>query len=243
MNADRAPKAPPGERPRSFREKQFAAREVAILDATNALLADKGYEAMAMDDIAAAVGIAKGSLYKHFPSKEALAAAVMLRLVRRTQAALDAQPGGASPIERIRLLLEWTLRERLSGGVPHLPSTSAALRQHLLAERAYVDSLMQLSDDLGELIVAAKRDGQIDPALSDVFVLYYLYARSCDPTLDFLRAGEALADEEVVAQMVRAAMSGIAPQRASADSRRTRAARPPAGPAPASRERPRSAPR
>ena len=43
-----------------------------------------------MDHIAADVGIAKGSLYKHFESKEALAAAVMVRLLDQTRAALDA---------------------------------------------------------------------------------------------------------------------------------------------------------
>ena len=64
---------------KSFRETQFELREEAILDATNRLLGDKGYEAMSMDDIAAEVGIAKGSLYKHFESKEALAGAVMRR--------------------------------------------------------------------------------------------------------------------------------------------------------------------
>jgi AcrR family transcriptional regulator len=38
---------------KSFRETQFELREEAILDATNRLLGDKGYEAMSMDDIAA----------------------------------------------------------------------------------------------------------------------------------------------------------------------------------------------
>ena len=54
------------------------AREDAIVSSVNRLLADKGYDVMTVDEVAADVGIAKASLYKHFPSKEALAAAAMI---------------------------------------------------------------------------------------------------------------------------------------------------------------------
>lgn len=194
---------------KSFRETQFEAREQAIILATNELLATKGYEAMVMDDIAGAVGIAKGSLYKHFASKESLAAAVMIRLLRQTSSALDALPAGLSAWEHIEALLEWTLRERLSGGVPHLPSTSQALRDYLTNDPVYVDELMQLSDSVGELIEQARLDGHIRADLEDSFVLYTIYARSCDPTLDFLKAGGASSDDKIVSQMVSTTMSGL----------------------------------
>ena len=61
----------------SFKQQQFEAREDAILDAVNLLLARKGFDLMTMDDVAAEVGIAKGSLYRHFSSKESLAAAAL----------------------------------------------------------------------------------------------------------------------------------------------------------------------
>ena len=48
-----------------------------------AWLAEKGFEQMTVDEVAADVGIAKASLYKHFASKEALAAAAMARCWRR----------------------------------------------------------------------------------------------------------------------------------------------------------------
>ena len=60
-----------------FKKQQFEAREEAILDAVNQLLSEKGFDLMTMDDVAEAVGVAKGSLYKHFSSKEKLAAAVV----------------------------------------------------------------------------------------------------------------------------------------------------------------------
>ncbi len=194
---------------KSFRETQFTIREEAIVEATNRLLASKGYESMSMDDIAAEVGIAKGSLYRHFDSKESLAAAVMVRLLQRTRAALAGLPADLPAGPRLEALLRWTLAERLAGGVPHLPSASPSLRDALLSHRAYMDELMELSDGVGALIQQAKKDGALRADLRDEFVLYTLYARSCDPTLDFLKAAGSMTDEEIVDQMVSAFLDGI----------------------------------
>ena len=87
----------------SFKEQVLRAREDAIVASVNRLLADKGFDLMTVDEVAADVGIAKASLYKHFPSKEALAAAAMVRLMERTQAVVDQQAArqDARPIERL----------------------------------------------------------------------------------------------------------------------------------------------
>lgn len=194
---------------KSFRETQFEQREQAILDVTNRLLADHGYEAMSMDDIAAAVGIAKGSLYKHFESKEALAAAVMTRLLTQTAQALEDQPPQRPALARLEDLLRWTLRQRLAGGVPHLPSTSPSLQQALFANREYMDRLATLSDHIGRLISQARAQGHIRAHLRDEFILYTLYARTCDPTLDFLKATGSISDEDIIEQIVSACFHGL----------------------------------
>jgi len=196
---------------KSFRETQFEAREEAILDATNRLLAVRGYELMSMDDIATEVGIAKGSLYKHFASKDTLAVAVMLRLLRRTSEALDALPHSLAAASQLRALLEWVLRERLAGGVPHLPSTSAAVREALTRSREYVDLLITVSERIGTLIHRAQADGAIAPHYREEFLLYHFYARSCDPTLDFLRESGALSEDDIVEHMTAATFEGLAP--------------------------------
>ena len=67
----------------SFREQMLRVREDAIVSAVNRLLAEKGFDLMTVDQVAAEVGIAKASLYKHFPSKEALAAAAMVRVMEQ----------------------------------------------------------------------------------------------------------------------------------------------------------------
>ena len=55
--------------------RQIAKREDIrdlILDAVDVLLAKYGYKKMTMDDVALQVGIGKGTIYLHFPSKEEL---------------------------------------------------------------------------------------------------------------------------------------------------------------------------
>ena len=195
---------------KSFREAQFEVREQAILSSTNKLLASKGFETMSMDDIASDVGIAKGSLYKHFSSKESLAAAVMVQLLHRTSAALASQDPATAAIKRLEMLLRWILKERLVGGVPHLPSTSQNLRDALMGNKTYLNALMGLSEEIGVLIQAAKKDGAIPSTFSDEFVMYCLYARSCDPTLEFLKEAGNWSDEVIVDQMVAAFFFGIA---------------------------------
>ena len=58
-----------------------AARQEQILDAARRLFLTKGYEATTIEDVLTAVGIAKGTLYHHFPGKEAILDAIVLRTV------------------------------------------------------------------------------------------------------------------------------------------------------------------
>ena len=69
----------------SFKQQMLRAREAAIIQAVNRLLAAKGFDAMTVEEVANQVGVAKASLYKHYPTKEDLAAAAMVSMLRRTQ--------------------------------------------------------------------------------------------------------------------------------------------------------------
>jgi TetR/AcrR family transcriptional regulator, fatty acid metabolism regulator protein len=57
---------------RSLKEKQRQERESLILQVAEEVLLEKGYTETSIDEIAARVGIAKGTVYLHFPSKEDL---------------------------------------------------------------------------------------------------------------------------------------------------------------------------
>ncbi|SRR5579883_945889 len=61
---------------RSLKEKQRQEREALILQVAQEVLLEKGYFDTSIDEIAARVGIAKGTVYLHFPSKEDLVVAI-----------------------------------------------------------------------------------------------------------------------------------------------------------------------
>lgn len=62
---------------RLLKEKLRLERAQLILDITEKILIEKGYHATSMDEVAARAGVAKGTLYQHFSSKEELALALI----------------------------------------------------------------------------------------------------------------------------------------------------------------------
>ncbi len=195
-----------------FREQVLQVREDAIVASVNRLLADKGFDLMTVDEVAADVGIAKASLYKHFASKEALAAAALTRLLQRTLAVVDQQAArpGTSAFERIEAITRWALELQVAGEMPSVPSQNSTLRSELLASKTYLDLLMLLSERLGEWIVEAQAAGDIDPALPPEVVLYTIYARGCDPVPTFLKAGGNYSDTQIVEWVLSTCFKGLA---------------------------------
>jgi AcrR family transcriptional regulator len=193
----------------SFKQQMLQAREDAIIRAVNLLLAEKGFEAMTVDEVAANVGIAKASLYKHFPSKEDLAAAAMAHLMGQAQAFLDTLPEEQAPLDKLRAVVRWTMGLKLGGEMPSLPSQNSSLRATLMGHKAYMDGLMDVSDRLGAWIVAAQAQGLINPRLPAIAVLYTLYARACDPVLEFLKMGDQHTDAEIIELVLSTCFEGL----------------------------------
>jgi TetR/AcrR family transcriptional regulator of autoinduction and epiphytic fitness len=196
---------------RSFRERMHIAREDAIVSAVNRLLAEKGFEAMTVDEVAAEVGIAKASLYKHFPSKEDLAAAAMVRVMDRARAFLDRLQAdtAARPIDQLKAVARWTMEVQLDGEMPSLPSENSSLRATLIGNKAYMDGLMDVSERLGGWITAAQADGSLSAALPPIAVLYTMYARACDPVLGFLKGAELYSREQIVEMVLSTCFDGL----------------------------------
>jgi len=192
-----------------YRLRQLELREEAILDTAHQLLGRLGYEEMTMDLVAAEVGIAKASLYKHFPSKEKLAARTMTRLFERTLAQLEALDASLAAAAKLQRMLEWVLSERLRGSIPHLPATNGALEQGLMTDEAYLAALFTLNAALSSLVDQAKSDGTLAADLPTDYIVTAIYARSCDPTLDYMQRGNSYSGEEIVRHMVRAFFSGV----------------------------------
>jgi TetR/AcrR family transcriptional regulator, regulator of autoinduction and epiphytic fitness len=197
----------------TLKEQQLKLREDVILREVNALLAEKGYDLMTVDEVAARVGIAKPSLYRHFESKEGLAAAALVRLLERTRDAIDAQPAPAPALDKLKGVVRWALREHLDGQMPSLPSTRSTLRESLVRHPGYVDLLIEVSDRLGGWIEEAQRRKAIAPGLPPEVVLYTLFARACDPVSDYLKLAGSYTDDEIVELVTATCFDGLAARR------------------------------
>lgn len=196
----------------SFREKVLRAREDAIVASVNRLLATKGFDLMTVDEVAADVGIAKASLYKHFASKEALAAAAMVRVLNiALQRAAELQADASlDAFDKLKAITRWALQTQLAGEMPSLPAQNSTLRNALMADRGYVDRLIGFSDQLGEWISAAQASGRLSRALPPEVVLYTLFARACDPVPGVLRAGGSYDDEQLIEWVLATCFDGLA---------------------------------
>jgi TetR/AcrR family transcriptional regulator of autoinduction and epiphytic fitness len=193
----------------SFKEQVLRAREDAIVASVNRFLAEKGFDVMTVDEVAADVGIAKASLYKHFSSKEALAGAAMIRVLERALAFMESLPPQARAVDQLKAVARWTMQVQLAGEMPSLPAQNSTLRASLMGNKPYLDRLMEVSDGLGAWINAAQAAGDLNPHLPPEVVLYTLFARACDPVLSLLKVSGQHSDEQIIEMLLSTCFDGL----------------------------------
>ncbi|MEW6271069.1 MAG: helix-turn-helix domain-containing protein [Thermodesulfobacteriota bacterium] len=107
-----------------------------ILDAAEALFAERGFAGVSVREIAGRVGLNQASIYNHFPSKQALYEAV---LERGLQPILDLLADGAAALrtesERDRLL------EQLVEHLWHTPHLPKLIQREVLDGGEYLERL------------------------------------------------------------------------------------------------------
>ena len=145
-----------------------------ILTAAEELFRGRGYAAVSIGDIAAAVGVTKATLYYHFSGKDAIYTAVMCHTFGAIgEAALRVARAPGPLRERLHLLVEIALRQ-----VPQDANMDAMMRdahQHLTAaQRGEIDrAAKSMADAYVELMRRGIEEGELRPAdprlLSDTF--------------------------------------------------------------------------
>ncbi|GAB4455514.1 MAG: hypothetical protein OHK0029_11790 [Armatimonadaceae bacterium] len=140
-------------------------RADAILAAAHQLMAEKGYQAMTMDDLAAQAGITKPTLYRYFASKEAIAVAATARLMQRGRQFQEELDPSLPVLERIEKSLDWVLHQRY---VTHQAAFGAAresLSPYILSHPTYQHEYELTVNAFAELIEEGKEAGVIPPFL------------------------------------------------------------------------------
>ncbi|WP_245589687.1 TetR/AcrR family transcriptional regulator [Amycolatopsis balhimycina] len=137
-------------RPSVLGRPRDSGRDLAILDATLALLTEVGYEQLSMEAVAGRSGAAKTTIYRRYPGKATLVAAA----VERRAPAKPPQPAGESLREVVHSLTAWLARSiseqdvgllgALFTGMRNDAQLAQAMRRILRRdENAMTDSLVQ----------------------------------------------------------------------------------------------------
>ncbi|HLK57494.1 MAG TPA: helix-turn-helix domain-containing protein [Chthonomonadaceae bacterium] len=180
----------------TLKERQLKLREDAILDSTLQLLAQRGYAAMTMDDVANDVGISKATLYQHFKSKEELAVAVVLQKVNQVAAYVRSIDPALPAIVRLRETVRWIIHKRFGDRAFDFAEAEATIKPLLKRHSEYGGCEQMLGSVLECLIEAAKADGDILPHLSTpVLVQAFLSCIQDGAYYALLREGKCTMEE------------------------------------------------
>jgi AcrR family transcriptional regulator len=109
MSTSRTPKRAPVLR-KAIQSHTRAAYQEAILDAAAAVFSRMGFVAAKIADIARETGVSVGTLYNYFPSKEAVIESLVTREHDGYLARLSELDASAPPLDRLRAMLQLSLR-------------------------------------------------------------------------------------------------------------------------------------
>lgn len=151
-------------------DRYLEERRQEILDAAGRVFIEKGYATATMQEIATACDLAPGTLYRYFPGKADLIAAVVGKCMAAYHDVL-ADVTGAAPTPGVGFRL---LGEHVAEGLPQpawqeectlrLESYLAGRRDDALRERLE-GPLRETLTDLADIIRAAQAGGEVDPTV------------------------------------------------------------------------------
>ncbi len=156
-----------GSKVSSLKEKQREERTALILQAAYDVLIEKGYYEASMDEIAARVGISKGTLYLHFKSKEDLVFMLIEEEIGKFLSLIDQIiTKEISVHDRLEhILLE--SYQSIQGGRQFLLALRAiGLNRGLIGDRLEeLVSMAGLMDRLAKLFEEGKLSGEFDSTI------------------------------------------------------------------------------
>jgi AcrR family transcriptional regulator len=142
-------------RARSHRRLPTAERRAAIIEAAGPLFGERGYQATRLDDIAAAAGVTKPIVYRHFDSKGDLYLALLDRHRDDLGGFVASIPREGSTEQRLRAVLEvwlsyvearsyaWKMLFRDTGGGPEIAARRREV--HARARAVLVEVIRSLA--------------------------------------------------------------------------------------------------
>ncbi len=200
--------------PRSLKEKQRQEREVLILQVAEEVLMEKGYYETSIDEIAARVGIAKGTIYLHFPSKEDLVVAIFEHDIQKFKEHIATIMSSAlTPRGKMEAILQFTYGGLFNKRMQLLYSLSNAveLRHTFLEKKACTREMWeQLSAGITSLLEEGKAAGEFDTTIPTTVMLSAFYSLWSPRSYERLMVNGQMSAEEVAMNLGRIYFKGIA---------------------------------
>ncbi|MEF3305864.1 TetR/AcrR family transcriptional regulator [Paenibacillus sp. GYB003] len=153
----------------SLKEKQREDRERLILHYAERVMLEKGYHDVSMDEIAAGVGVAKGTLYLHFPKKEDLAYALVKPKMQSFLSSVEeAKALSDGPKEKLMYLLK---RELTGAFFQFLLKSGSDMTTIFKSYETEINEMLpQIFSGIHEILNEGIRKGLFEPELPVEFM-------------------------------------------------------------------------
>lgn len=199
---------------RSLKEKQRFERELLILQKGDEVLLEKGYRDTSMDEIASRVGVAKGTVYLHFPSKDTLVVAILERDMQRVLQHVEEICNSTETVYRKLEKIFYTMYTDFFGKRIQLFSVlreNPDLQRSLSEKKGcMLDLWQQFSGNMQALLEEGKSRGELDTTIPTPVMLRALLSLITAKGYDQLILGDQESMEEVVKHLTKIYFRGIA---------------------------------
>jgi TetR/AcrR family fatty acid metabolism transcriptional regulator len=199
--------------PISLKERQRREREDLIIQAAQDVLLEKGYYETSMDEIANRVGVAKGTIYTHFPGKEELVLAIFQRYMQNFLSNVndivtqDLTPHGK--LEAIMTLIysgffakQTQLMSSIYNGVD--------IKRMLMEKNGCMkDMWHSLADTVSQLLDEGKHLGEFDATIPTEAMLYSFFCNISPKAYERLIVNSNMSHQELMTYLQKIYFNGI----------------------------------
>jgi TetR/AcrR family fatty acid metabolism transcriptional regulator len=201
-------------RPLSLKEKQRQEREELILQAAEDVLVEKGYYEMSVDEIASRVGIAKGTVYLHFASKEDLVVALFNRDVRKlyqlVEKSIETAPSARTKMEIILELMCGGLVDKRLHMLTAIFDTIDLHKIFIEKKHCLKGSWEQFEALITSVLEEGKAAGEFDPTIATSVMRGAFFSLLSPKSYERLLKEEHVSPTELAEQLGRIYFKGIA---------------------------------
>ena len=197
----------------SLKERQRQERESLILQAAEDAFAEKGFHNTSMDEIAARVGIAKGTVYLHFSCKEELVVAIftrdMQRLLEEMESAVAAESTARAKLEALLRCMYSGMRKKQALLLSSIYN-GVDMRSMLAENTSRMHELWsRMSSLVTTLLEEGKAAGEFDASLPTPVMLLAFFGLFSPKTPGRFMSEDTLSPEEFVTYMGRIYFDGV----------------------------------